>query len=177
MTTTFYRRPLPAPLLALDSPEGRTLLAESLASGHLESYFPLAEQFQTQAEPSFCGLTFFARPDVSAEPTGAPPTRPLARPRPGPFGPFSLNPAGTRPMTYLRYLPYVAALPLLVSCRGAAPPRAVRPPANQKAAPAEPEAEAPDVDELSADDEQSPDERAAARRPKAAPAASAPPKR
>lgn len=57
MTTTFYRRPLPAHLLALDSPEGRRLFAEALAGGHLESYFPLVEQFQTQAEPSFCGLT------------------------------------------------------------------------------------------------------------------------
>jgi phytochelatin synthase len=54
---SFYRRPLPATLLALDSPEGRRLFAEALAAGHLESYFPLAEQFQTQAEPSFCGLT------------------------------------------------------------------------------------------------------------------------
>ncbi len=57
MTASFYRRPLPATLLALDSPEGRALFAEALAAGTLESYFPLAEQFQTQAEPSFCGLT------------------------------------------------------------------------------------------------------------------------
>jgi hypothetical protein len=57
LTATFYRRPLPEPLLALDSPEGRALFAEALAGGRLESYFPLAEQFQTQAEPSFCGLT------------------------------------------------------------------------------------------------------------------------
>ncbi|HEU4410011.1 MAG TPA: phytochelatin synthase family protein [Polyangiaceae bacterium] len=57
MTATFYRRPLPEPLLALDSPEGRSLFAEALGGGFLESYFPLAEQFQTQAEPSFCGLT------------------------------------------------------------------------------------------------------------------------
>lgn len=57
MAATFYRRPLPEPLPALDSPEGRTLFAEALSGGYLESYFPLAEQFQTQAEPSFCGLT------------------------------------------------------------------------------------------------------------------------
>jgi glutathione gamma-glutamylcysteinyltransferase len=57
VAATFYRRPLPEPLPALDSPEGRTLFAEALSGGHLESYFPLAEQFQTQAEPSFCGLT------------------------------------------------------------------------------------------------------------------------
>ena len=32
------------------------MFAEALASGGLEGYFPLAEQFHTQSEPAFCGL-------------------------------------------------------------------------------------------------------------------------
>ncbi|HEU4582069.1 MAG TPA: phytochelatin synthase family protein [Polyangiaceae bacterium] len=53
---TLYRRPIPAGAVAFSSPEGRQLFAEALASGGLEGYFPLAEQFHTQSEPSFCGL-------------------------------------------------------------------------------------------------------------------------
>jgi glutathione gamma-glutamylcysteinyltransferase len=53
---SFYRRPLPSPLVPFSSPEGRTLFGEALAAGTMEGYFPLAEQFHTQAEPAFCGL-------------------------------------------------------------------------------------------------------------------------
>jgi glutathione gamma-glutamylcysteinyltransferase len=53
---TLYRRPIPAGAIAFSSPEGRQLFGEALASGGLEGYFPLAEQFHTQSEPSFCGL-------------------------------------------------------------------------------------------------------------------------
>jgi glutathione gamma-glutamylcysteinyltransferase len=53
---TLYRRPLPADAIAFSSPEGRQLFAEALATGGLDGYFPLAEQFHTQADPSFCGL-------------------------------------------------------------------------------------------------------------------------
>ncbi len=53
---TLYRRPLPADAVAFSSPEGRRLFAEALASGGLDGYFPLAEQFHTQADPAFCGL-------------------------------------------------------------------------------------------------------------------------
>lgn len=56
MPETFYRRPLPDNAIAFSSPEGRRLFAEALASGGLDGYFPLAEQFHTQAEPTFCGL-------------------------------------------------------------------------------------------------------------------------
>jgi glutathione gamma-glutamylcysteinyltransferase len=59
MTTTdagYYRRPLPAPLVAFASDEGRSLFREALAEGYLEGWFALAEQFHTQADPSFCGL-------------------------------------------------------------------------------------------------------------------------
>lgn len=56
MTDTFYRRPLPAPAIALSVPEGRRLFGESLGAGTMEGYFALAEQFHTQAEPAYCGL-------------------------------------------------------------------------------------------------------------------------
>jgi len=53
---TLYRRPLPADAIAFSSPEGRQVFAEALAAGGLDGYFPLAEQFHTQSDPSFCGL-------------------------------------------------------------------------------------------------------------------------
>ena len=53
---TLYRRPLPADDIAFSSPEGRQIFAEALAAGGMDGYFPLAEQFHTQADPSFCGL-------------------------------------------------------------------------------------------------------------------------
>jgi glutathione gamma-glutamylcysteinyltransferase len=52
----FYRRPLPPPLVAFASDEGRALFREALAQGDLEGYFALAEQFHTQSEPAYCGL-------------------------------------------------------------------------------------------------------------------------
>lgn len=56
MASTLYRRPLPADAIAFSSPQGRAVFAEALAAGGLDSYFPLAEQFHTQADPAFCGL-------------------------------------------------------------------------------------------------------------------------
>ena len=56
MDQTLYRRPLPADTIAFSSPDGRQVFAEALAAGGLDGYFPLAEQFHTQADPSFCGL-------------------------------------------------------------------------------------------------------------------------
>ncbi len=53
---TLYRRPLPEGLVPFASPAGRALFAEALASGGLDGYFALAEQFHTQADPAFCGL-------------------------------------------------------------------------------------------------------------------------
>ena len=53
---SFYRRPLPTSLVPFSSAEGRTLFREALEGGTMEGYFPLAEQFHTQAEPAFCGL-------------------------------------------------------------------------------------------------------------------------
>jgi glutathione gamma-glutamylcysteinyltransferase len=56
MDRTLYRRPLPADAIAFSSPDGRRVFAEALAAGGLDGYFPLAEQFHTQADPAFCGL-------------------------------------------------------------------------------------------------------------------------
>ena len=56
MNPTLYRRPLPADAVEFSSTAGRQLFAEALASGGLDRYFRLAEQFHTQAEPEFCGL-------------------------------------------------------------------------------------------------------------------------
>ena len=56
MTDTFYRRPLPDNAIPFSSAEGRRIFGEALASGGLDGYFPLAEQFHTQADPAFCGI-------------------------------------------------------------------------------------------------------------------------
>lgn len=56
MTTTQYKRPLPDTAIAFASKEGRRLFAKALAAGGMAGYFPLAEQFHTQAEPAYCGL-------------------------------------------------------------------------------------------------------------------------
>ena len=53
---TSYMRPLPPGLPVLDSAEGRKLFGEALLEGTLQGYFRLAQQFHTQADPSFCGL-------------------------------------------------------------------------------------------------------------------------
>lgn len=39
------------------SPAGKQLFREALGEGGLESYFPLAEQFVTQSDPSFCSVS------------------------------------------------------------------------------------------------------------------------
>ena len=36
---------------------GKKVFSESLSQGYMECYFKLAEQFRTQDEPAFCGLT------------------------------------------------------------------------------------------------------------------------
>lgn len=57
---SFHKRPLPANLIALSSKEGKRLFRETLDDGHMENYFPLAEQFITQSEPSYCSLSSLA---------------------------------------------------------------------------------------------------------------------
>jgi glutathione gamma-glutamylcysteinyltransferase len=56
MSDTVYRRQLPPPAIEFSSAEGRRLFAEALAEQGLNGYFPLSEQYHTQADPSFCGL-------------------------------------------------------------------------------------------------------------------------
>ncbi|CAH1789290.1 unnamed protein product [Owenia fusiformis] len=53
----YYRKPLPDSCIAFSSPQGKKLFSEALLTGHMECYFKLAEQFRTQDEPAFCGLS------------------------------------------------------------------------------------------------------------------------
>lgn len=53
---TFHRRPLPPGLVDFCAPEGRVLLAQALAAGTAEAFFPLVAHLHTQAEPAWCGL-------------------------------------------------------------------------------------------------------------------------
>jgi len=55
-STSLYRRPLPSGLIPFASAQGRALFSEALQEGTLESFFPIIEQFHTQADPAFCGL-------------------------------------------------------------------------------------------------------------------------
>ncbi len=55
-STSLYRRPLPTGLIPFASFRGRELFREALQGGTLESFFPIIEQFHTQADPAFCGL-------------------------------------------------------------------------------------------------------------------------
>jgi len=56
----FYQRSLPSAQVPFSSFQGRQLFQEALLGGTLESYFFLAEQFRTQDEPTFCGLSTLA---------------------------------------------------------------------------------------------------------------------
>lgn len=56
MQQSLYRRALPDNAIAFATREGRALFGEALASKGLDGYFPLAEQYHTQSEPTFCGL-------------------------------------------------------------------------------------------------------------------------
>mmetsp|Transcript_19329 Transcript_19329/g.27657 ORF Transcript_19329/g.27657 Transcript_19329/m.27657 type:complete len:301 (-) Transcript_19329:2146-3048(-) len=54
--SSFHRRQLLLPSVALSSSEGKALFGTALVEGNLEGYFPLAENFVTQSHPAFCGL-------------------------------------------------------------------------------------------------------------------------
>lgn len=58
--TSFYRRTLPADCVSFDSPEGEQLFRESLQDGGMGAFFKLSAVYQTQAEPSYCGLASLA---------------------------------------------------------------------------------------------------------------------
>ena len=55
--TSFYRRQLPSTCTSLSSAEGQSLFRSSMVHGALKSFFPLMEQFVTQTEPAYCGLS------------------------------------------------------------------------------------------------------------------------
>lgn len=57
---TFHKRVLPAPAVPFSSADGKRLFMEAMAAGRAECYFPLSEQFITQAEPAYCGITSLA---------------------------------------------------------------------------------------------------------------------
>jgi len=56
---SIFRRKLPVPpaLGSFTSEVGRKLFSEALCAGTMEVYFDLAEQFRTQDEPAFCGIS------------------------------------------------------------------------------------------------------------------------
>ena len=54
--TSIFKRPLPQELVQFSSKKGRALFAQSMMSGEMEPFFPLAEQFVTQEEPTYCAL-------------------------------------------------------------------------------------------------------------------------
>ena len=56
LSGTFHRRPLKSPAISFSSSQGRQIFKEALANGHMYSYFPLSESFQTQSHPTYCGL-------------------------------------------------------------------------------------------------------------------------
>jgi Phytochelatin synthase len=55
--STFYRRPLPSSCIAFSSTQGRELFKQAMLQGYLEAYWSLAEQYHTQDEPAYCGLS------------------------------------------------------------------------------------------------------------------------
>lgn len=57
---SFHKRQLPSSLIAMSSPIGKELFREAMATGGMECFFPLSEQFVTQSEPSFCSLSTLA---------------------------------------------------------------------------------------------------------------------
>lgn len=56
----YYQRALPDKQVPFASRDGRRLFREALAAGAMENYFFMAEQFRTQDEPTFCGLSTLA---------------------------------------------------------------------------------------------------------------------
>jgi glutathione gamma-glutamylcysteinyltransferase len=54
---SFYRRPLPDSCTAFSSKNGRLIFSSALASKGLKSFFPLMEQYSTQSEPAYCGIS------------------------------------------------------------------------------------------------------------------------
>jgi glutathione gamma-glutamylcysteinyltransferase len=56
-TASFYKRMLPQTCVAFASRKGKQIFSSAMANGGLKSFFPLIQQFSTQTEPSYCGLS------------------------------------------------------------------------------------------------------------------------
>jgi Phytochelatin synthase len=54
---SFYRRPLPASCTAFSSKRGRLYLSQAMQQNGLKSFFHLMEQYTTQSEPAYCGIS------------------------------------------------------------------------------------------------------------------------
>ena len=54
---TFYRRSLPDTCVAFSSQMGRKYFESAMRNRGLKSYFHLMEQYTTQSEPAFCGIS------------------------------------------------------------------------------------------------------------------------
>ena len=54
---TFYRRSLPDTCVAFSSKLGREYFESAMRHRGLKSYFHLMEQYTTQSEPAFCGIS------------------------------------------------------------------------------------------------------------------------
>mmetsp|Transcript_5084 Transcript_5084/g.7018 ORF Transcript_5084/g.7018 Transcript_5084/m.7018 type:complete len:367 (+) Transcript_5084:62-1162(+) len=54
---SFHQRVLPPSCIAFSSSEGRQRLKESLNAGTAETFFPLSENFRTQDDPTYCGIS------------------------------------------------------------------------------------------------------------------------
>jgi glutathione gamma-glutamylcysteinyltransferase len=56
----FHQRRLPQSQIPFASKKGRRLFREAVGAGDAENFYYLAEQFRTQDEPTFCGLSTLA---------------------------------------------------------------------------------------------------------------------
>jgi len=58
--TSFYRRPLSNLCISLASAEGKTIFKNAMQGRYMENYFGLANNFLTQSEPAYCGISCLA---------------------------------------------------------------------------------------------------------------------
>jgi len=54
-----YQRDLPCPpsIASLDSDEGQHIFAKAMSDGTAKCFFGLVQQYRTQDEPSYCGIS------------------------------------------------------------------------------------------------------------------------
>jgi glutathione gamma-glutamylcysteinyltransferase len=55
--TSFYQRRLPETCVAFASRRGKEIFRSALLHGGLKSFYNLIEQFHTQTEPAYCGVS------------------------------------------------------------------------------------------------------------------------